>query len=196
MSHLYYFAPAHAHIVPFMTLSVSSRRSFFAAASLVTGAAALSSHLFAQPPAADLALFLQTYDQAWSSHDPHALAMLHTEDVLVVNRFGSLLEGRAELETAMTFLHGPGGPFHTLSFPRQELLLSRILNPGMATLHARWTNPAMGDGDRLAHSTQTPWVNLISTYLLTRNGQSWQILQHDLHSVDSIKFPFKTKWNA
>jgi ketosteroid isomerase-like protein len=179
-----------------MTASVSSRRSFFVSAGLVAGAAAVTSHLMAQSPATDPALFLQTYDDAWGSHDPHALAMLHAEDVLVVNRFGSMVEGRAELEKVMAFLHGPEGPFHTVSFPRQELLVSRILSTNMTTLHAKWKNPTMGPGDQLAHGSQTPWVDLISTYLLARNGQTWQIVQHDLHSVDPIKFPFKTKWNT
>jgi ketosteroid isomerase-like protein len=179
-----------------MTFSVSNRRSFFASAALVAAAAAVSLHLVAQTTATDLASFLQIYDDAWANHDPNALAMLHTEDVLVVNRFGSMLEGRAELEQAMQFLHGPGGPFHTITFPRQELLVSRMLDTNMATLHAKWKNPAMGAGDQLAHGSQTPWVDMLSTYLLVRHGAAWQIVQHDLHSVEPIKFPFKTKWNV
>jgi hypothetical protein len=71
-----------------------------------------------------------------------------------------------------------------------------MLNTDMATLHAKWKNPTMGPGDQLAHGSQTNWVDLISTYLLVRNGQNWQIAQHDLHSIDPIKFPFKTKWNT
>jgi hypothetical protein len=113
-----------------------------------------------------------------------------------VNRFGSMVEGRAELEKVMLFLHGPGGPFQTVSFPRQEALLSRMLNSDMATLHAKWKNPTMGPGDQLAHGDQTAWVDLISTYLLARKGKTWEVVQHDLHSVDPIKFPFKTRWNA
>lgn len=179
-----------------MTPSVTTRRTFFVAAGFFAGAAAVSSHLIAQPPSAALATFLQTYDEAWASHDAHAIAMLHAEDVLVINRFGSMVEGRAELEKVMAFLHGQGGPFRTVKFPRQEALVSRMLNSDMATLHARWKNPTMGPGDQLAHGSQTPWVDLISTYLLTRKSKSWQIVQHDLHSVDPIKFPFKTKWNA
>jgi hypothetical protein len=156
-----------------MTASISSRRSIFVSAGHLAGAAAGTSHLIAQYPATHPALFLQTYDDAWGSHDPHALVMLHAEDVLVVNRFGSMVEGRAELGKVMAFLHGPEGPFHTISFPRQELLVSRILNTNMVTLHAKWKNPTMGPGDRLAHGSQTQWVDLISTYLLVRKGQTW-----------------------
>ncbi len=55
----------------------------------------------------------------------------------------------------------------------------------------------MGPGDQLANpGQQTQWVDLITTYLLRRQGQGWQLLQHDLHSVDSIKLPFPTKWNS
>jgi hypothetical protein len=184
-----------------MTDSVSTRRSFFVAAGLLAGAAVVGSQLLAEPGVLDPTVFLQTYDDAWALHDAHALAMLHAEDVLVVNRFGSLVEGRAELEKVMAFLHGPEGPFHTVSFPRQEVLLSRMLNSDMATLHAGWKNPVMGPGDQLAHGSQTPWIDMISTYLLARKessgtGQNWKIVQHDLHSVDPIKFPFKTKWNT
>ncbi len=179
-----------------MATSDRTRRSFFISAGLLAAAAAVTSRMIAEPSVPDPALFLKTYDDAWASHDPHALAILHAEDVLVVNRFGSMLDGRAELEKAMAFLHGPGGPFHTVTFPRQQLILSRILSLAMATIHAKWRNPAMGPGDRLAQGSQTPWVDMLSTYLLARDGQAWQIIQHDLHSVDPIKFPFKTKWNG
>ncbi|MBB5061176.1 ketosteroid isomerase-like protein [Granulicella aggregans] len=179
-----------------MTTSVSNRRSFFLSAVSLAGAAAVSSNLIAQPAPTNLTAFLKTYDDAWASHDPLAIAMLHSADVLVVNRFGSMLEGRPELERAMQFLHAAGGPFHAVTFPRQELLVSRMLKTDMATLHARWKNPTMGPGDQLAHGNQTPWVDLLSTYLLARQGDTWQIVQHDLHSVDPIKFPFKTKWNG
>jgi uncharacterized protein (TIGR02246 family) len=196
MSHRYYFRIGRGTYPRLMTTSVSNRRSFFLSAVSLAGAVAVSSTLIAQPTPTNLTAFLQTYDEAWASHDPQAIAMLHAEDVLVVNRFGSMLEGRPELETAMQFLHGPGGPFHTVGFPRQQILLGRILDPNMATIHASWKNPTMGPGDQLAHGGQTPWVDLLSTYLLTRRGETWQIAQHDLHSVDLIKFPFKTKWNA
>ena len=179
-----------------MFAPVSNRRLFLLSAASLAGAAAVSSNLIAQPASTTLTAFLKTYDEAWASHYPLAIAMLHSEDVLVVNRFGSMLEGRAELQTAMQFLHGPGGPFHTITFPRQEMLVSRMLNSNMATLHARWKNPTMAPGDQLAHDSQTPWVDMLSTYLLVRHGDTWQIVQHDLHSVDPIKFPFRTKWNG
>ena len=175
-----------------MTGPISTRRALLAAAGIMAADAALQS----QSPQPDPAFFLESYDDAWSRHDSHSLAMLHTEDVLVVNRFGSMVEGRAELERVMAFLHGPGGPFHTVTFPRQELLISRILDTDMVTLHAKWKNPTMGPGDQLAHGSASPWVDLISTYLLTHKSGTWQIIQHDLHSVEPIKFPFKTKWNG
>ncbi len=196
MSRRYYFRMVRGVYPALMTASVSNRRSFFLSAASLAGAVAVSSTLIAQPTPTNLPAFLHTYDEAWASHDPQAIAMLHAEDVLVVNRFGSMLEGRAELKKAMQFLHGPGGPFHTVTFPRQKLLVSRLLNTDMATLHASWKNPTMGPGDHLSHGSQTPWIDLLSTYLLTRRGETWQIAQHDLHSVDPIKFPFKTKWNA
>ncbi len=157
----------------------------------------LRSMLPAQQPSHNPASFLATYDAAWAAHNPHALALLHAEDVLVVNRFGSMLEGREELERAMAFLHGPGGPFHAISFPAQRLLVSRMLGSDMATLHASWKTPVMATGDILANPRkQKPWVEMISTYLLARRSGGWQIVQHDLHSVDPIKIPIKTKWNS
>ena len=177
--------------------SSPTRRSVLATAGFFAAASPLRSTLLAQKPAVDPASFLAIYDAAWGKHDPHALALLHAEDVLVINRFGSMLEGREELERAMVFLHGPGGPFHTISFPAQQLLVSRVLGSDMATLHASWKNPVMAAGDILANpGEQKPWINMISPYLLARRGGAWQIVQHDLHSVDPIKIPIKTKWNS
>jgi hypothetical protein len=197
MSHLYYFESIKHSYADRVTKLLTTRRSFLAAAGLLTGATLVRSTLVAQRPVVDLASFLTAYDDAWARHDPHALATLHTKDVLVVNRFGSMVEGRDELERVLAFLHGPGGPFQRIDFPRQQLLVSRMLSNDMATLHASWKNPVMGPGDQVAHpGEQEPWVDMISTYLLAHKGEGWQIVQHDLHSVDPIRFPFKTKWNS
>ena len=124
-----------------MTSTATTRRSAFAAAGLLAAASVLPLRLSAESPAEDPASFLAIYDAAWGRHDAHALAMLHAEDVLVVNRFGSMVEGRAELEQVMAFLHGPGGPFHAISFPAQELRTARKRGSDMATLHASWKSP-------------------------------------------------------
>ena len=105
-----------------MTASVPNRRSFLISAAFLAGAAAVSSLLLAQTAPSHLATFLKIHDDAWARHDPYALAMLHAEDVLVINRFGSMLEGRPELKQAMQFLDGLGGPFHTISSPASNCL--------------------------------------------------------------------------
>ena len=100
-----------------MSALVSNRRSFLLSAAFLAGAAAVSSQLFAQTAPSHLATFLLIYDDGGARHNPYGLAMLHAEDVLVVNPLGSLLEGRPEqlaattLEWAYSVLccHGLGG---------------------------------------------------------------------------------------
>lgn len=155
-----------------------------------------SSDLWATPPAENPKEFIAAFDDAWARHDAHALAMLHAEDVVVVNRYGSMLEGREELEKALRFLHDPGGPFHTISFPRQKILTTRRFGASMAAIHTKWRNPEMGAGDQLKNSrADIPWVDMGATYLLVHIGKGWELAQHDLHNVDPIQFPFATKWN-
>ena len=196
MSRLYNSGDPRQSYIVVMTEAIATRRSFLAAAGSLAGAIVVRSAA-GQPPAADPALFITTFDDAWARHDPHALAMLHAERVVVVNRFGSMLEGRAEVETAMHFLHGPGGPFHDITFPRQRVVLSRLLGSDMAVIHTKWSNPTMGPEDQLArHDGPMRWVDMIATCLVTRSGPGWELVQHDLHSVDPTQFPFKTKWNS
>ena len=107
-----------------------------------------------------------------------------------------MLEGRKELEKALRFLHDPGGPFHTISFPRQKILTTRRFGANMAAIHTKWRNPEMGAGDQLKNGgTDMPWVDMVATYLLVHIAGGWQLAQHDLHNVDPIQFPFATKWN-
>ncbi len=79
MSHRYYFRIVRGTYPPLMTTSVSNRRSFFLSAASLAGAAAVSSTLIAQPTPTNLTAFLQTYDEAWASHNPQAIAMLHAK---------------------------------------------------------------------------------------------------------------------
>lgn len=173
-----------------------NRRTFLVASCGFTALAATSPKLPAAYSAADPKDFIVAFDDAWARHDAHALTTLHAEDVVVVNRYGSMLEGRAELEKALHFLHDPGGPFHTLTFPRQKILTTRSLEPNTFAVHTKWRNPPMQAGDQLKNGgVDTPWVDMIATYLLVYVSHRWQIIQHDLHNVDPIQFPFATKWN-
>ena len=173
-----------------------TRRRFLATSSTAAVLAATSPDLLAVPSAGGPGQFIVAFDDAWARHDAHALAMLHAEVVIVVNRYGSMLEGRAELEKALGFLHGPGGPFNTISFPPQKILTTRSLGATMAAIHTKWRNPEMGTGDQLRNGgPEMKWVDMIATYLLVRIAEAWQIKQHDLHNIDAIQFPFATKWN-
>lgn len=179
-----------------MTTQNLTRRGFLAASSAAAVLTVTASDLLAGSPAGNPDQFITAFDDAWARHDAHGLSMLHTEDVIVINRYGSMLEGRVELGKALHFLHDPGGPFHDVSFPRQKILTSRSLGANMAAIHTKWRNPEMATGDQLKSSgANMRWVDMVATYLLVHGTGGWQLAQHDLHNVDPIQFPFATKWN-
>jgi hypothetical protein len=72
-----------------MLNSILTRHLFLRVTGLLTGTPLFASAVLNQPDSAELSSFIETYDDAWARHDAHALAMLHDENVIAVNRFGS-----------------------------------------------------------------------------------------------------------
>ena len=52
----------------------------------------------------DAKLFLRKWDQVWARHDAIAIAALHTDGAVTVNRFGTAVRGREDLGKAVGFL--------------------------------------------------------------------------------------------
>ena len=140
----------------------------------------------ADPSVADAA-FLRHWDEAWNRHDAHALSLLHTENAVTVNRFGTVVSSRDALEKALGFLHGAHGPFHAVTFPPLHLLDVRRIAPDVMILHARWQNPVMHPDGTIDPTTLDA---MIVSYTLLRSDLGWRATEVDLHNVDTMDLPF------
>ena len=154
-------------------------------------AATAAPALIAEVPAADHSAavdeFLHQWDQAWAKHDATALAALHTDDAVTVNRFGTVVRGREDLGKALGFLHGPHGPFHNSVFPALELLVERSIAPKVLAIQAKWQNPVMRpDGTIDPESIN----DMIVTFVLLKTGSAWLASEVNLVNVEKMDLPF------
>ena len=154
-------------------------------------AAATAPALIAEIPAtndaADGKLFLRKWDEAWAKHDAVAIAALHTEDAVTVNRFGTVVRGRADLSKALGFLHGAHGPFHNSVFPPLELLIQRSIAPNVQALQAKWQNPVMRPDGTIDPGSNN---DMIVTFILLRTGSAWLASEVNLVNVEKMDLPF------
>ena len=172
-----------------MTTSSISRRDF-----LVTGAALAASPILqgeqstrATAARATANEFLSKWIQAWNHHDAQQLGLLQTIDANTVNRFGTLVEGRAAVEKALDFLHNPGGPYHDVTAPPLQLIDVRQIAPTVIILQASWKSPVMNPDGKLDPAKEDDM--LVSYTLLKVNG-NWKATQMDLHNVEKMDLPF------
>ncbi len=102
-----------------MKTSSTTRRSFLVTGTALAAAPFLQAERSINSPA-DRAVaedFLRKWIQAWNHHDAHQLGLLQTSDANTVNRFGTLVQGRAGVEKALGFLHNPVD--RTMASPRR-----------------------------------------------------------------------------
>ena len=131
--------------------------------------------------------FLAAWDSAWGKHDANALGELHTADATTVNRFGTLVIGRSETEKALAFLHSQEGPFGHSKFPSLELLHERQIAPTVIVVQAGWKNPVMFPSGKIS---ETEWNDMIVTFVLVQEGQTWKVCEVDAHNVEKMDLPF------
>jgi hypothetical protein len=131
--------------------------------------------------------FLAAWDKAWNHHDAHALGELHTSDAATVNRFGTLLVGRAPTEKALGFLHSKEGPFGHSQFPALKLLEARRIMPSVMIVHAGWKNPVMHPDGKISDAE---WNDMIVTFVLVDEGQVWRASEVDAHNVEKMNLPY------
>ena len=172
-----------------MKTSSTSRRTF-----LVTGTAlAAVPFLQAEPSIsspADRAVaneFLSKWIHAWNYHDAHQLGLLQTFDANTVNRFGTLVQGRAEVEKALGFLHNPGGPYHVVTAPPLQLIAVRQIAPDVIILQASWKSPVMNPDGKLDVAKDN---DMLVSYTLLKVHGEWKATQMDLHNVEKMDLPY------
>jgi uncharacterized protein (TIGR02246 family) len=157
-----------------------SRRTFLAVALAASVSHAHGNQDASSAENADVQRFLDKWDSAWADHDPQAIAALHAEDAVTVNRFGTIIFGRAGTETAMTILHKNGGIFSQASFPKQQIANVHRISKEVIVVQTRWQNPGVTP-DGTVHPEKPE--DMVVTYVLVARGSDLQIVQLDLHNV-------------
>jgi acyl-CoA reductase-like NAD-dependent aldehyde dehydrogenase len=166
----------------------STRRTFLltSIATVATAPALAAENIQpAEPEKAES--FLHRWDEAWARHDGIALAALHTEDAVTVNRFGTVVQGRPALEKALGFLHGPGGPFHNSDAPPLELLIQRTIAAGVVVVQAKWQNPVMKPDGKIDPAAIN---DMIVTFVLVPGPLGWLASEVNLVNVEKMDLPF------
>ncbi len=172
-----------------MKTSSNSRRSFLVAGTALAAAPFLQAELSISSSAGRAVAeeFLSKWLQAWNHHDAHQLGLLQTSDANTVNRFGTLVQGRAAVEKALGFLHNPGGPYHDVAAPPLQLVDVRQLAQNVIILQARWKSPVMNPDGKLDLAKED---DMLVTYTLTKVGGDWKATQTDLHNVEKMDLPY------
>jgi ketosteroid isomerase-like protein len=172
-----------------MTTPSITRRNF-----LVTGTALVACPVLEseQPTSSSAARataneFLNKWIEAWNHHDAEQLGLLQTTDANTVNRFGTLVEGRAAVEKALGFLHNPGGPYHDVTAPPLKLIDVRQIAPTVIILQANWKSPVMNPDGKLNLAKED---DMLVSYTLLKVGGDWKATQMDLHNVQKMDLPF------
>ena len=133
--------------------------------------------------------FLFKWVAAWNSHDAQALASLHTEDAMTINRYGTLIRGRVDAEEALSFLLGPHGPFGEAVFPPMRIAALREIAPGVVVVQATWSAPVLGPDGK---TVQGQFNEMILSYTLLKQGADWKTCQIDGHNVEPMELPYSS----
>jgi uncharacterized protein (TIGR02246 family) len=164
-----------------------TRRTILSSSAPVVAVGTLSLQAEASPDVSGAQEFMKKWDEAWGSHDAQALAQLHTEDAVTVNRFGTLLQGRGPTEKALAFLHGKTGPFGQSKVPPLRMLALRQIRPDVMILQTGWQNPVMNPDGKI----DSLKVNdMIVTFVLLKTGSDWKASEIDLHNVEKMDLPY------
>lgn len=134
-----------------------------------------------------MAAFLSRWVTAWNRRDAPALAALHTDDAVTINRYGVLLLGRAAAAEALSLLLGPEGPFGDVQFPPMQRVALREIAPGVAVVQANWAAPMLGPDGRIVPDQSNA---MILSYTLLRRDADWRATQIDGHNIEAITLPF------
>ncbi len=174
-----------------MKTSTTSRRSFLFTGTALAAASLLQAEPSISSPAnrAVAKEFLSKWIRAWNQHDAHQLGLLQTLDANTVNRFGTLVQGRAAVEKALGFLHNPGGPYHDVTAPPLQLIDVRQIAPNVIILQASWKSPVMNPDGKLDLAKED---DMLVSYTLLKVDGNWKATQMDLHNVEKMDLPYSS----
>jgi ketosteroid isomerase-like protein len=172
-----------------MTDKTLNRRTFLSAAAAAT--AMHTNPLFALSSGVQQGAeaFLKDWVAAWNGRDAHALASLHTDDAMTINRYGTLIRGRSSSEEALSFLLGPQGSFGDTVFPPMKIVVLREIVPGVAIVQSSWGAPVLGANGK---TVPVQFNEMILTYTLVKHGADWKTTQIDGHNVEKMHLPYSS----
>ena len=135
----------------------------------------------------EISEFFNKWVNGWNARDAHALAKLHTDDAVTINRYGTLIDGRAESEKALGFLLGPAGPFGNAVFPPMVVRKLREIAPNVAIAQVDWSAPVLGVDGKVKDGE---WNQMVLTYCLVKAGQNWLMTEVDGHNIEAMELPY------
>jgi len=189
MSRLYYCRASVTVTVSLMTDKTLNRRTFLSAAAATTAVHAHPLLALSPDVQAGAEAFLKNWVAGWNHRDAHALASLHTDDAITINRYGTLIRGRASSEEALAFLLGPKGPFGDTIFPPMQIVALREIVPGVAIVQTSWNAPVLGPDGK----TVPGQVNqMVLSFTLLKRGADWKTTQIDGHNVEHMELPYSS----
>jgi uncharacterized protein (TIGR02246 family) len=110
------------------------------------------------------------YVDGFNSHDPHAVAMLFTDNGDFVNGRGGSFHGRQAIEQFFSKPFGTGG---NLSGAHRTLTVksAQTVSPGLVSVYA------MSDqtGSKAADGTPNPATSTFFVFVLAKQGTHWEI---------------------
>jgi uncharacterized protein (TIGR02246 family) len=119
---------------------------------------------------ADAVKVANAYVDAFNSHDPHAFAMLFTENGDFVTGRGVVSHGRQAIEKYFSKPFGTGG---NLSGAHRTLTVrsAQAVTPGVVTVYA------MSDqtGSKAADGTINPPSSTFFVFVIAKQGAQWEI---------------------
>ena len=170
-----------------MAKESSSRRMFIGGIAALTATNARFAGAAQQADVDGARKFVSAWDEAWANHDAKALGSLHAENAITVNRFGTVVEGRAAIEQALAFLHQNNGPFSHSRVPRQQIFSAQQIVADVMIIHTKWQSPVMNPDGKIDPAKTN---DMIVTFVLERSGSEWRAVGVDLHNVEEMDLPF------
>ena len=128
---------------------------------------------------AEIAAAVQKYMDSWNKHDVQAVALTYTEDTDLINNFGSLTHGRAQV--VATFGPMLAGVYNET---RQTGTIKsiRFLKPDVAAVDVDWEMTGAKNQDGSVRPTRKGLHSLI---MIKQSDGSWLIAVMHIHEYTS-----------